>query len=199
MPLWVFQVSSVLVLLFVLSTMGCTEGPATLPKMNLSLGYATGTTELETAAITYRLRAPHNEVGETITTLIYFSDGVGNPPVEVMVNRALEGLRPCNVGSLTVEIKVVGEALPRFLRGDANMDGQRDISDAVHLLRYLFGSVSTLQCADAGDANDDGTLNVADAVAVLAHLFNNTGPLPDPMDAPGPDPTPDSLDCKTGL
>jgi len=170
----------------ILSTTDLTELPSDL-------------TELRTAGVTYRLTASHDVAGETITTLIHFSDAVGDPPVEVLVNRGVEGFRPCSVQALTVEINVVGESVPRFLRGDANMDGQRDISDPVHVLRYLFGSVPGLRCMDAADANDDGVLNVADAIALLAHLFGNAGPLPEPMNAPGTDPTPDPLDCETGL
>ncbi|HAK95264.1 MAG TPA: hypothetical protein DCM87_09740 [Planctomycetes bacterium] len=86
---------------------------------------------------------------------------------------------------------------PEFKRGDANADGKLDIADAIKVLSYLFGGgTTTLDCLDAGDANDDGKLDIADAVKILGHLFAQTGPLPAPFDACGPDPTDgDTLDC----
>jgi len=84
----------------------------------------------------------------------------------------------------------------RFVRGDVNADGTSDISDAVSLLLFLFGS-GHIPCEDAADSNDDGALNVADAVAVLSYLFAGSGPLPAPSDSCGPDPTSDQLGCRS--
>ena len=82
----------------------------------------------------------------------------------------------------------------RFLRGDANRDGKRDVADAIKILGYLFSS-DPLKCLDAADANDDGRIDIADAIRLLGTLFGGAGPLPPPYTAPGPDPTPDLLDC----
>jgi hypothetical protein len=70
--------------------------------------------------------------------------------------------------------------------GDANQDGELDISDAVGLLRLLFaGSGLAAPCdgaVNAGgnlallDANGDASLNIADVVALLAYLFNHGPP-----------------------
>lgn len=81
-----------------------------------------------------------------------------------------------------------------FGRGDANADGDIDISDGLVLLNLFFvpGSPSLI-CADAGDCNDDGALNIADVVYLLNFLFVSGPPLPAP--GCGIDPTPDSLDC----
>ncbi|HAK95634.1 MAG TPA: hypothetical protein DCM87_11675 [Planctomycetes bacterium] len=86
-----------------------------------------------------------------------------------------------------------------FKRGDANDDGKRDIADAIKVLGYLFGGGATqLGCLDAGDANDDGKIDIADAIKILGHLFASSGPLPEPFDACGEDPTDtDTLDCRT--
>ena len=81
-----------------------------------------------------------------------------------------------------------------FRRGDYNLDGGRDIGDAISILGYLFGGDPAGSCPDAGDCNDDGDLNIADAIALLGHLFASEGPLPDPFELCGPDPTPDVLD-----
>ena len=71
--------------------------------------------------------------------------------------------------------------------GDANQDGNLDISDAVSLLRNLFGGDATLPCdgelGSAGnssvlDFNSDAGVNIADVSALLAYLFTS-GPAPD--------------------
>ncbi len=80
-----------------------------------------------------------------------------------------------------------------FKRGDANADGGVNIADAISLLGHLFGGEPSPVCPDAADANDDGALNIADAIKILGHLFAGEGPLPDPFDACGPDPTDDEL------
>ena len=83
-----------------------------------------------------------------------------------------------------------------FARGDANADARVDISDAVFLLRHLFGGRPEPACVDAGDADDSGSLDLADAVCLVGHLFSEAGPLPEPSGACGADPTPDQLDCE---
>jgi hypothetical protein len=88
-----------------------------------------------------------------------------------------------------------GEPLLRFLRGETNDDGNRNIADAVFILANLFAGGAPLACRDAADANDDGDVNIADAVAILSHLFAATGPLPEPFLGCGLDPTSDELDC----
>jgi len=98
-------------------------------------------------------------------------------------------------GSCTVDLSG-GEGI--FLRGDANVDGRRVMSDAIVLLRYLF-SGGSLSCLDAADFDDNGRLQITDAVALLGWLFKGGTPPPPPNDAPGPDPTPDSLSCIDGL
>lgn len=70
-----------------------------------------------------------------------------------------------------------------FRRGDSNVDGTVDLSDAIHSLGYLFlGSPADLDCHDASDSNGDGTIDLTDAVYGLAYLFQGGPPPP----APGP-------------
>jgi len=84
---------------------------------------------------------------------------------------------------------------PEFLRGDANGDQARDLSDAVLVLVGLF-SGGALPCLDAADTNDDGLANIVDAVVLLEHLFAAGGPLPPPFATCGEDPTDsDQLGC----
>lgn len=83
-----------------------------------------------------------------------------------------------------------------FIRGDANDDGQVNVSDPVHTLGALFSGTAELPCEDAADANDDGELNLADAVLVLNHLFASATGIPEPYPDAGVDPTEDTLGCE---
>lgn len=83
----------------------------------------------------------------------------------------------------------------RFRRGDCNLDGSVNITDAVRLLGVLFppgGCIPDTDgvpdgppecpiapCADACDANDDGSVNITDAVYLLGVLFPPAGCIPD--------------------
>ena len=68
-----------------------------------------------------------------------------------------------------------------FRRGDANNDGQADISDASALFNYLFMGGSAPPCDDAADANDDEGVDISDGIFMLYFLFQG-GPAPQ---APG--------------
>jgi len=65
---------------------------------------------------------------------------------------------------------------PAIRRGDADGDARRSITDAIHILDYLFLGVRELDCPDAADANDDGLVNVTDGVFLLGVLFLGTQP-----------------------
>ena len=77
-----------------------------------------------------------------------------------------------------VDLAAIG-ALPRFLRGDCNGDGQAtgQVTDAVFLLRHNFGGGEGPPCLAACDANGDGRVEVTDAVYMLMHNFGG-GPTP---------------------
>ena len=82
-----------------------------------------------------------------------------------------------------------------FQRGDANADGRLDISDAVSILRYLFGAPTGIQCLSSADVNDTGVIDIADAVYLLSYLFAHGQAPPPPFGTCGEDPTPDALSC----
>ena len=84
---------------------------------------------------------------------------------------------------------------PVFLRGDPNEDGRVDLSDAVSILRMLFGGRALPACEDRLDANDDGQLSIADAIHVLAYLFAGGPAPPAPFPVEGLDATEDALRC----
>ena len=92
-----------------------------------------------------------------------------------------------------------------FKRGDANLDSEMDISDAIYLLGVLFGGCVVDEdedcepdCEDAADANDDEALDISDAIYVLGYLFVGGDPPPPPFsemfDECGADPTPEEDD-----
>jgi hypothetical protein len=85
--------------------------------------------------------------------------------------------------------------LQTFIRGDANLDGILNISDAIascHAL-YLGGILS---CADALDVNDDGVMELTDVIRLLEFLFQGGPPPEAPFPGKGADTTLDGLDCK---
>ena len=130
-------------------------------------------------------------VGEALE--ITLASNVGSPPIELFVELAGGGspLRPL-VESATVD--VVDSV--RFVRGDSNGDGAIDLSDASHVLNFLFlGGTPPVACDDSADVNDDGQLNLSDAIFLLNFLFLGGDPVPDPHPEEGIDPTPDPLGC----
>jgi hypothetical protein len=81
-----------------------------------------------------------------------------------------------------------------FRRGDANLDGEMDLADAVRTVSWLFQGGPPLPCEDGADSNDDGVLDLGDAIYLLDRLFTGGKPLPPPgPKLCGPDPTPDGL------
>jgi hypothetical protein len=91
-------------------------------------------------------------------------------------------------------ISVVEPDAP-FVRGDINLDGAIQISDAVTVLSMLFAGVPSTNCMDTADVNDSGRVDIADAVALLGYLFGRSGPLPPPFPSCGLDPTQDPMKC----
>jgi hypothetical protein len=83
----------------------------------------------------------------------------------------------------------------RFRRGDATADGKVDLNDAIAILAHLFQGGDALACDDGADVDDDGSVSLNDPVLLLGSLFQGAGALPEPGDACGPDPTPDTLGC----
>ena len=87
----------------------------------------------------------------------------------------------------------------RFLRGDAEPDGEVDVSDAVRILVTLFASGDPLDCPDAADIDDDGVVRINDPVALLGFLFQGGTAPAAPGVSCGVDPTDDSLpECESG-
>ncbi len=79
-----------------------------------------------------------------------------------------------------------------FRRGDSNGDGTLDLTDAVHVLAYLFIGGPPPACFDAADADDSGELDLSDAIYSLGFQFLGGPAPPDPGPSScGPDPKAD--------
>ncbi|MBI4586350.1 MAG: CotH kinase family protein, partial [Planctomycetes bacterium] len=87
---------------------------------------------------------------------------------------------------------------PRFLRGDANLNGGLEIADAVRLLLHLFRGAA-LGCEDAADADDNEAIEIADAVRLLTYLFADGDAPPAPFPLKGQDPSGAALTCQQGI
>lgn len=58
-----------------------------------------------------------------------------------------------------------------YICGDANADGNINISDAVYLINYVFVGGAPPAPPESGDANCDASANVSDAVWIINYIF----------------------------
>lgn len=58
-----------------------------------------------------------------------------------------------------------------FKRGDADGNGERQITDAILVLNFLFIGGRAPVCSPVADTNADGDVNISDPVSLLGHLF----------------------------
>ena len=61
--------------------------------------------------------------------------------------------------------------LETFMRGDADGDGQINVSDVIYLINYLYKGGPQPVPLESGDANSDGIINSADIVYLINYLF----------------------------
>jgi hypothetical protein len=88
-----------------------------------------------------------------------------------------------------------GPTLPVFVRGDANVSGRVDISDAIAILNFLFLGSPGPRCRDRMDGDDSGRIDITDGIFVLRYLFGSGDRIPKPFPEPGIDLTSDELEC----
>ena len=98
-----------------------------------------------------------------------------------------EGLRVC------LDPECAAEA-PGFVRGDANSDGEINLSDAITILQYLFVAGTAPACEKAADADASGRLDITDPIRILGWLFLGGQPPAPPSPAKA---TYDPGDCGT--
>ncbi len=88
----------------------------------------------------------------------------------------------------------------RFIRGDANLDGRMNMTDAVHILMSLFLGAGPLPCLDAADSNDVGRVDISDPIFILRYLFIGGPQPPSPFPDAGEDLSPETaLGCERGM
>jgi PKD repeat protein len=81
-----------------------------------------------------------------------------------------------------------------FIRGDCNMDGILDTSDAINILHFiLLGVEENTKRLDACDVDDSGELDISDAINLLGFVFLGSSAPPHPWPTRGLDPTDDTL------
>jgi len=83
-----------------------------------------------------------------------------------------------------------------FLRGDVNVSGEVDVSDAVALLAVLFQGRDHPECLSVMDTDRNGVAELTDAVVLLGYLFLGQDPLVAPFPECGADPIGDLLECQ---
>jgi hypothetical protein len=117
-------------------------------------------------------------------------------PTTFLLN-GIDGTRIPEVLNATIRLRVESES-PAFRRGDANTDGEHEITDGIFIVNYLFLGKVEPTCRDAADTNDDGDLDTSDAISLFEYLFLG-GTVP-PSPGPGlcgPDDTEDALTCES--
>ncbi len=75
----------------------------------------------------------------------------------------------------------ITQSCSSYKRGDANNDGEVDVSDSIYVSMYLRGEVE-IACQDSADANDDGKITADDAKYILDYLFEGGPKPPTPSD-----------------
>jgi M6 family metalloprotease-like protein len=66
----------------------------------------------------------------------------------------------------------VATSASSYVLGDANGDGNVDISDVVYLIAYIFSGGSAPSPLLAGDANCDSAVDISDVVYLIAYIFS---------------------------
>src|SRR5690606_12129487 len=91
------------------------------------------------------------------------------------------------VGSDSIQVTSTAEPVEgSFVRGDANVDGSVDLSDAISILLGLFAD-GDIPCADAADVDDSERIDITDPITLLDYLFRGGSSPPAPFPFPGVD------------
>jgi len=78
----------------------------------------------------------------------------------------------------------VSNILPQYICGDANADTDVNVSDAVHIINFVFSGGPEPSPYESADVNCDTMVNVSDAVFIINFVFSGGNT---PCDADGDD------------
>jgi Peptidase family C25/Propeptide_C25/Dockerin type I domain len=69
------------------------------------------------------------------------------------------------------DVRIVSYECVAHICGDANSDETVNVSDAVHIINYVFVGGNPPDPMEAGDTNCDSTCNVSDALWIINYVF----------------------------
>lgn len=110
-----------------------------------------------------------NVFGVPIHTFFVGSNGLGLQFMQKIANWTGGTLHQVDLAAPTT-----------FQRGDANGDGNIDVTDVTCILSLIFDPDAYSGCLDAADVNDSDNLEIADGVSLLWYLLLQGPPPPTP-------------------
>jgi photosystem II stability/assembly factor-like uncharacterized protein len=121
------------------------------------------------------------------STMTYFNSKTIGPDDTLYIYTVITSVRNGTSGDLATNVTKAKkwfaghikplQAPPPYVCGDANGDAVVDISDAVHLISYIFSGGSAPVPLAAGDANCDSAVDISDVVYLISYIFSG-GPAP---------------------
>ena len=131
----------------------------------------------------------YEEEGDAVETHLFFD--IVSPLDDVDGDGDLDFLaaRPLNSQRSNFTLKGIVRAIryrpehPRFIRGDATLDGRVNLTDALAILQGLFARTPP-PCAIANDLDGDGLVTIGDGLYLLDYVFRShryepTAPYPE--------------------
>jgi hypothetical protein len=120
-------------------------------------------------AVSYSLYRDGELLAGNLADSSYTDDNVENGNVYAYAVTATDACG--NEGDRTSAVEAAPEAPFAGVRGDANGDGDVNISDPTYTLQHLFLGGPAPECEAAADSNGDGSLDISDPSYTLRHLF----------------------------
>ncbi|MDE0959885.1 MAG: Ig-like domain-containing protein [Planctomycetota bacterium] len=105
-----------------------------------------------------------------------------------------DGHGGASTASIVISVTAPVSTQLSVIRGDANIDGQLDVSDPVETVLYLFDA-DPVACLLALDSNDDEYVDLGDIIFSLNNLFSTGADPAAPFPFCGLDPTTGGLPC----
>lgn len=145
-------------------------GTAYVEDEDLPVGYTTA--DINTGTVTINGLTPLTTVlnGDVLEVTFSVADFIATYPLmwDVTMNPyTVDGsFTDATAFTLDYEIECVGHR-----SGDANLDGQADIGDAVFVIQYAFRGGDAPRVMQTADCNCDSGVNIGDAVKLINFIF----------------------------